>query len=793
MNAPLRSTAPPLAHRMLIAALSATCGLTLTAPTAAEETLETPGGFFFLEEVLVTATRRTESLQTVGLSLTALSGDELQARGTADFEDYAVAIPNLAFGATDDGILANRTISVRGIEGLNTTSFYIDDVPLDESVDPLVLDVERIEVLRGPQGTLYGARGLGGTIRVITRRPEFDSASARLNLTTSHTKHGDLNYGFDGAFNLPLADNAAIRLLGYYQREAGIFDLVVGPATAPGVSAAAGAPGAITGDPADEESNVDDKATYGAQLAFRWAPNEVFTADARALYQKTDLDGFPLADQAFAAAPEPFKLRAGDLTQNRLFNVPEGGEDEWAQFSLTLAYDAEFGSFTSSTGYFTRDTFDYEDSSEFVSFTLLGGILPSFGLPTAPAPVASPIFQTLEFNTFAQEVRFASSFKGPFQMIAGAFYQDTDDHEAFQPENIAPGFGAAFDGFLRLPPGTSSDLIFTSDTIRTVEEIGLFGEFSYDLTDRFTATIGLRYFDTEVFYDDYNAGFAAGGVLDLAPGTQKEDGVNLKFLLEYQQSDRLFLFASAAEGFRIGGVNRELSDALGCETQLNALGLSKADGRTYDSDKLWSYELGAKFGAADQRYTFNASAFYVDFDELQQRVLLACGFDLNINGGAARSLGFEAEFNAQPADGLWMQLAAGYTDAEFTETVPGGVNDGDPLQQVPEWTFSAAVDYERPAFGDFNWFMRGDFAHVGSSISTVVDSGNPRIRPSFNVLNVRIGLRSPNYRAALFVDNLLNEEAVYSDNRTLAAEAAGRPRIVRNRPVTVGLNLGYDF
>ena len=174
-------------------------------------------------------------------------------------------------------------------------------------------------------------------------------------------------------------------------------------------------------------------------------------------------------------------------------------------------------------------------------------------------------------------------------------------------------------------------------------------------------------------------------------------------------------------------------------------------------------------------------------------MLLACGFDLNINGGAARSLGFEAELNAQPADGLWMQLAAGYTDAEFTETVPGGVNDGDPLQQVPEWTFSATLDYERPAFADFNWFVRGDFAHVGSSISTVVDSGNPRIRPSFNVLNARIGLRSPNYRVSLFIDNLLNEEAVYSDNRTLAAEARERPRIVRNRPITVGLNLGYDF
>ena len=791
MNAPPRSSAPSRLSSRTTFALA--LGLTLAAPTAAEEVAETDGEYLPIEEVLVTATKRTESLQTVGLSLTALSGDELQARGAADFEDYAVAIPNLAFGATDDGILANRTISVRGIEGLNTTSFYIDDVPLDESVDPLVLDVERIEVLRGPQGTLYGARGLGGTIRVITKRPEFDGTSGRLNLATSHTKHGDLNYEFDGAFNLPLADNAAIRLLGYYQREAGIFDLVVGPATAPGVAAAAGAPGAITGDPAEEESNVDDKTTYGAQLAFRWAPTDVFTVDARALYQKTDLDGFPLADLAFAAAPEPFKLRAGDLTQNRLFNVREGGEDEWAQFSLTLGYEAEFGAFTSSTGYFTRDTFEYEDSSEFISFTLLGGILPSFGLPTAPAPVPSPIFQTLEFDTFMQEVRFVSSFDGPLQMIAGAFYQDTDDDEAFQPENIATGFGAAFDGFLGLPPGTSSDLIFTSDTIRTVEEIGLFGEFSYDLTDRFTATIGLRYFDTEVFYDDYNAGFAVGGVIDLPPATQKENGVNLKFLVEYQQSDSLFLFASAAEGFRIGGVNRELSDALGCETQLNALGLSKADGRTYDSDKLWSYELGAKLGTADQRYTFNASAFYVDFDELQQRVLLACGFDLNINGGAARSLGFEAEFNAQPVDGLRMQLAAGYTDAEFTETVPGGVNDGDPLQQVPEWTFSATLDYERPAFGDFNWFVRGDFAHVGSSISTVVDSGNPRIRPSFNILNARIGLRSLNYRVSLFMDNLFNEEAVYSDNRTLAAEAAGRPRIVRNRPATVGLSLGYDF
>ena len=156
--------------------------------------------------ITVTATKREESIQSVGLSISAISGEDLNARGAVDFEDYAVSIPNLAFGATDDGILANRTISIRGIEGLNTTGFYIDDVPLDESINPLVLDVERVEVLRGPQGTLYGARGLGGTVRVITKQPDFDAYSARFHAGFSNTKEGGFNYIVDGSANIPLSD-----------------------------------------------------------------------------------------------------------------------------------------------------------------------------------------------------------------------------------------------------------------------------------------------------------------------------------------------------------------------------------------------------------------------------------------------------------------------------------------------------------------------------------------------------------------------------------------------------------
>ena len=752
--------------------------------------------------ITVTATKREESIQSVGLSISAISGEDLQARGAEDFEDYAVSIPNLAFGATDDGVLANRTISIRGIEGLNTTGFYIDDVPLDESIDPLVLDVERIEVLRGPQGTLYGARGLGGTVRVITKQPEFDAYTSRIHTGFSYTEEGGFNYIVDGSANLPLTENLALRLTAYYQDEEGIFDRVIGPSTAPGVVVAAGTTGAIVGDAATTVENVDDKKTYGGQIALRWQPSDAFEVTAKVLAQKTELSGFPLADFVFdpASPPSPIVLSADDFTQERLFNVDEFGEDQWIQASITGSYETDFGTFTSSTGYFERNTQEGEDTSEFISFTLLGVILPSVPLPTVATALPSPIFQELDFRTIVEEARFVSDFSGPFQMTAGVFYQRTDDDEGFVPENFAPGFDAAFSTQLNGGvPATGfsgvGDLIFTSNTGFEIKELGLYGEFSYDLTDRITATFGARYYDTETIFEDSQSGFAVGGIgaVDIGPLTQSEDGFNLKGLLEYEATDNIYLYASATEGFRIGGANGDLPAALGCPADAAALGVSVADARTFNSDSLWSYEGGAKTTWQDGRVTINAAAFYIDFDNIQQRVLLSCGFDFVANIGAARSAGFEVETTLAPADGLLMQFAAGYTDAQFTESVPGLVSDGDRLQQIPEWTISSTVDYEFPLGTQHDGFVRADLAHVGESISRVVDSGNPRIRPSYQILNARLGVRSGSFEIAAFIDNLLDEDAVLADNRTLAAEALGRPRIVRNRPRTFGIDIRANF
>lgn len=753
---------------------------------------------YHVDTIVVTATRRAQSLQDVGLSITAIGGEELAARGATDIESFAPSIPNLGFGATNDGVLANRSISIRGIEGLNTTGFYIDDVPLDPSVSPLVLDVERIEVLRGPQGTLYGARGLGGTVRMITKQPEFDGLSGKAHARISTVKEGDLNLSADGAINVPVGEQAAVRLSGYYDRQSGIFDRVVGPIASPGIAAASGS--GLTGGSAIVRKNVDDKTTFGGMAALRIRPAADLDITARLMAQKTKLDGYPLADFAFDPDSEtsPTVLKADDFTQNRLFDIAEGGTDRWVQASLGISYDAGFGTVSSSTGYFNRRTQETEDSSEFISFTLLGPILQSAGLPTEPAAVQSPIHQRLDFRTFVQELRFVSDFKGPLQLTAGLFYQDTDSREAFTPDNIAPGFDEIFSTQLNGGVAASGftgfgDLIFRSDSRFKVKEFGAYGEASIKPVDRLTLTVGARYFDVKTRFTDFQEGFAVGSSVSVGPLRSKEHGVNLKFLAEFKASEDVNLYASAAEGFRIGGANSELPSGLGCPAQAQALGINPDDATTFQSDSLWSYEAGVKSTLGGGVATVNAAAFYIDFSNIQQRVLLECGFDFVANIGAARSKGFELETALHPVRGLTLGVNLGYTDSRFSETVPGLVTKGDRIQQVPQWTASANADYRFALDSDWEMFVRGDLAYVGSSISRVVDAANPRTRPSYTLLNTRLGLSRDRYTVTLFVDNLTNEDAVFGDNRTLAAEAYGRPRIVRNRPRTIGLDLALEF
>ena len=317
-----------------------------------------------LEEIIVT--KRSESMQSVPLNVSSISGEELRERGLTEFFDYAVTIPNLSFGAATDGILSNRTVSLRGIEGTNTTGYYIDDTPVTETIDPRILDLERIEVLRGPSGTLYGARSLGGTIRQITRRPDFERAGGWARAELSGTRHSDdLNYLVAGSFNAPFNDRVAARFSGLFEERAGVFDRHVGA-----IANHLAAPATLAGPPSSVIEDVDQQQVAAVQAHLLVEPSDDLSIAARILHQKTDLDGFPLAD-----------VTTGNFDHNRDFDVDEGGDDKWTLYTLNVNYAMDQGTFTSATSWFERETFETEASGAFINFLqALPGAAGGFGL-----------------------------------------------------------------------------------------------------------------------------------------------------------------------------------------------------------------------------------------------------------------------------------------------------------------------------------------------------------------------------------------------------------------------------
>ena len=753
-----------------------------------------------LEEVIVTATKRSESVQSLPQSVSSISGEDLRERGLTEFFDYAVTIPNLSFGAATDGILSNRSISLRGIEGTNTTGFYIDDTPITETIDPRILDLERIEVLRGPSGTLYGARSLGGTVRQITRQPEFDKVAGWVRAELSATRNSDsantlLSGSVNIPFSAPFSESAAAIFTAFVEDRAGVFDRRIGT-----IANHLSDPAALTGPPSAVIEDVDGQQVTAVQAHVRIDPTDRLSVAARVLRQETNLDGFPLAD-----------VQPDNFHQNRDFDVDEGGEDEWSLYSLNVNYATDNGTFTSATSRFSRETFEYEASGSFINFLqALPGEAGGFGLfdVIGVRPITSPIFQTLNFDTFVQEVRFASELDGGWNFVAGAFYQSTDDDEAFQPRNYARGLNdnfAALQETLGIPGPLAAiwpfgDLVFTSSRPSEVEETGVFGEIKLALDEKLSVVLGSRWFDTSVTFLEQQAGLAAGVPLaeneplsNVPPegGSQNEDGFIFKGAVEYQATDRLFLYGLIAQGFRLGGANGSIPNTLGCPEDLAALGLADVDTSRYESDNLISYEAGMKANIGDAA-RLNATLFYIDFDGIQQRIQLTCGFQFRGNFGAARSQGVELELTARASDRLLLALNVGYTDAQFTETVAGINKDGDPLQFVPELTASLVADYLLPdAMFDMDFFLRADLSHVGESQSQV--NAIPRQRDAYEQLGLRLGLANDRYKVAVFARNLTNSIANLGDSRSIAAETPGRPRWVVSRPRSIGVELGVDF
>ncbi len=418
-----------------------------------------------LEEIIVTAQKRVERLQDVPLSITAIPTDQIEKMGASTFTDYARTVPGLSFIDRGPG---RTSITIRGIttgadQGKQAlVGVYFDDMPVSApsfQPDLNLFDIERVEVLRGPQGTLYGAGSMGGAIKLVPQKPNMTEVAGKAEGTLSSTRHGGENYRISGMINAPLVEGkVAARLVGYYRNESGYIN------------------NATLG-----KKDVNDEETYGGRAMIRVVPSDDLTITGTVLFQNTDVGGTQEAN-----------LLLGPLTQDR--RISETREDEFQQYNLTIDYDFGWANLVSSSTYFTRDFRESRDISAF-----LGGV--------------STVWQvnTLPIDTFSQEVRLASNGEGPFKWLVGAFYT----HQKDKLLQDVP-----HDGFGGLPPST---ILLDNNINNKLEQIAFFGEGTYDLTPKLHATVGFRWFDVSQSFDKFATGIIVGGdQTDMGKASQRK-------------------------------------------------------------------------------------------------------------------------------------------------------------------------------------------------------------------------------------------------------------------------------
>jgi iron complex outermembrane receptor protein len=790
----------------------------LMASGASALAQQAPPAVAGLQEIVVTAQRREQSAQDVPLSMTALSQQTLDDHAVTDFRDYAEEVPGLAFGYTGDGTATARTVSIRGISGDNTTGFYIDETPVPDSIDPRVVDVQRIEVLRGPQGTLYGARSMGGTVRLITVDPDLTGFSGSVKANGSHTQNAATqNYGVDTILNIPLiANRVGLRLVAFAQHDGGFFKrrFLTNPADAALLPPDSN-PTTLGGLPTTTVDDVGRTNSFGGAATLLIKVSDALSITPRIMFQKADSNGFNYTDVGAYPVPTPATPPTVDMhpdgfTQYRFFNVPESSADHWVLASLAAKWQLSTGVVSSSTSYFDRTVDETEDETDFLwqnIFAPFDGIPLPNGSTYHAVPIASSIEELKQLHEFVEEVRFVSALSGPWQYVTGAFYQDTRGrlpYAGYYPPALAPGLsqtGGAVDGILPLNPAIP-DEIFGQDFQTRQREIALYGELSYSFTPKLKATVGLRGYDIRSELAGYLEGLAFGGPrLTDPPASVTANGVNPKAEVDYHFDPDKMVYVLAARGYRPGGLVPSIPgnaqvDPLGCFAQLKALGYSSADQtKSYRPDSLWDYELGAKTEWADHRLLLNGSVYYVNWKNIQQLVALACGFQFRANAGAADVKGFDLEMSARPIDPLTVSLGLGYQPARITRSSPAvpGLVVGARVYQVPDWTATASATYTAAVNATSSIITTVDYSYTGDSTSANVTPATPRIRPSYSLVDARIAYEMGNYQLAFVGKNLTNTEADLADNRSLAAETLGRPRLVVNPPRTLGVELSAQF
>jgi len=756
------------AHAQIAPSIATPHEAPASAASAAPATPDIAAEQFDSSEIIVTARKREERLKDVPISITAFTGDQLTAIGAENFEDYADRVPGLSFSTR--GPTSSRTegvtLGIRGVSGGLSdppVSFYIDDTPVG-SVNLKLFDIDRIEVLKGPQGTLYGARAMGGLIKVVTRKADPSKFEATGGIELSNTKGGGFNYRGDAAINLPVvADQLALRVTGYGLFRSGVIDRLPGAQNLP-----APYPTSLPGGGLIK--NEDDEKTYGGRASLAYTPDSSLRITLGYIYENARLDGRSEWDL-------PLSNSLGRVLTNGGF-AAEPSQAEFHNASLAINYDfGDAATLTSNTSGTWYRTVNHEDFTYFLKSTLAG-----FG---AGWDTPSVNITKTRRNVFTQELRLASLGRHTIDWQVGLFYQHSRQTGTFYWN--APGVADVLNDALGFQYATS-DLLIDQRGVTTTREYGAFAELNWNISSELTASAGARYFKNKFHNTDLRAGLFGSPASDLSSDS---DGINPRFALSYKPSRNLHFYASATKGFRRGGANNVVAIPPSCDAEIQALGYSSAPA-TFESDNLWQYELGAKGGTANGAFTFEAAGFHIDWRNKQQNIFLPqCGFSLGANIGRSTIDGFEIATTLRPSERFSVDLTLGYLDARVAEDTPQANSfKGDRLPLTPRWTATTGVAYEAPVSNRMAAFGRADLVFRDKLIEPTTN----QTLEDFATVNLRGGVKFDDYTVTLFVDNLTNKlgqlDAVGSG---LLVGQTGGLRVHTLTPRTIGAELRVNF
>ncbi len=753
--------------------------------------------------IIVTATKRDANIQDIPFSINAQTAEDIERSGAVTLEDLSRNVAGLSVQNLGPG---QSQVSVRGV----SAGQVVRDQPgvkeqvgvyLDESVISLSLftpdldlfDLNRVETLRGPQGTLFGSGSVGGTIRYITNRPEIGVTEGTIEANLNRPRDGDLGWHLKGAVNVPVGDNVAARVVGYYTEYGGFID-------------AAGSGGG---------QNVNGGERYGGRIALRFDNGEGLSITPRIVYQRVNADGFN-RQEIFNLYGNPFTTLATPFTfgeREQWLLQREAFEDE--TLIADLVAEVELGGviLTSVSSYTSRDILVSRDAS-----ALTGSVSVDLGYPPDAVRLPSNLRDTTDLETWTQELRLASDTDGPLQWVLGGFYSDTSrfyrqrlptpGYDAFTDQVLGAGTSAA------VANGFPADSPFNSDLPYDIEQIAVFGEATYSLTEAFDVTLGARYYDFDETRTITTGGLFANGDTGQVD-TTSSDGFSPRILLSYDISPDVTLNAQASKGFRLGGVNDPLNTPL-----CNAEDLALFGGfQDYDDETLWNYEVGAK--AQGDGFYVNAAGFYTDISNLQVTLDAgSCSSRIVFNVPEAHTLGVEAEFGISPAEGLDLVFSGSLIEAEFDTTLPDplagatGIREGNRLPSVPEFQFSATGSYEFPVADNADAYFAASFTHVGSRYTQPADQeNNPRtfvhglpflgapadaattvdlLLPSYDLVNISAGVDFDNGLSVIaYLNNVFDENALLSFDR----ERGGRARLAYRvgQPRTLGVTIRKEF